>query len=565
MIDTKQLREQAQKEALDFLQNETEYRMAFLDAEQPHPLTKNLSYTYQKNTREGISMLFSVDVAMAERAAKMLATPAYEAFADAIRNTLQKGGRVIFSGCGSSGRLSMRLEQSWRNAILKLCSRYPAHKNALMEKIEQVGNIMTGGDYAIIRAAESFEDSTALGEAQADEWCMTEKDLLVGVTATGETTSILGTAIDALQSGASVWMLICSDPTPLPDKMERARRVYRHPNCRYLYLDCGPMAITGSTRMQSSSYEQFAAAVALEWALSDLLSTLGIHEKTLDYAALGNEFLKMTKNLGAPSCLSLLAELTEKEQAVYEKGGLVTLFSDGCLMDVLTDTTERAPTFMTPPFCSSEMKDQPRSWAFVKNPTCPTGEAWKKCFLRTPRCIEWSRERYEELGLNAQQIERIPRIDLFGLEKFEIGNEPAPDRMTDPCLAMWVDVEAPPSEFDTAAKDFDEKTILTPALAGISFYPTNMDLFEHLGLKMMLNVLSTGVMARMGRITGNWMTNVAMSNKKLIDRSARIVSDVCGISYESAMEEIHYSRALLEAEGKQGSPTQHAIARLTQK
>ena len=286
MIDTKQLREQAQKEALDFLQNETEYRMAFLDAEQPHPLTKNLSYTYQKNTREGISMLFSVDVAMAERAAKMLATPAYEAFADAIRNTLQKGGRVIFSGCGSSGRLSMRLEQSWRNAILKLCSRYPAHKNALMEKIEQVGNIMTGGDYAIIRAAESFEDSTALGEAQADEWCMTEKDLLVGVTATGETTSILGTAIDALQSGASVWMLICSDPTPLPDKMERARRVYRHPNCRYLYLDCGPMAITGSTRMQSSSYEQFAAAVALEWALSDLLSTLGIHEKTPDYAIL---------------------------------------------------------------------------------------------------------------------------------------------------------------------------------------------------------------------------------------------------------------------------------------
>ena len=562
MIDLQALKEKAGEEARAFLKNETEYRMAFLDAEQPHPLTKNLSYTYQKNTREGISMLFSVDVAMAERAAKMLATPAYAEFADAIRNTLKKGGRVVFSGCGSSGRLSMRLEQSWRNAILKLCSRYPAHKDTLMEKIEQVSNIMTGGDYAIIRAAESFEDSTALGEAQAAEWELCEKDLLVGVTATGETTSILGTAINALQNGASVWMLICSDPTPLPDKMERARRVYLHPNCRSLYLDCGPMAITGSTRMQSSSYEQFASAVALEWALNDLLSSLGIREEIPDYEALGKEFLEMTRSLGSPSCTSLLAELTEKEQDVYEKGGLVTLFSDGALMDVLTDTTERAPTFMTPPFCSSEMKDQPRSWAFVKNPTCPTNKAWEKCFLRTPRCIEWSRERYEELGLNAQQIERIPRIDLFGLEKFEIGNEPAPDRMTDPCLAMWVDVEAPPSEFDTAAEGFDEKTILTPALAGISFYPTNMDLFEHLGLKMMLNTLSTGVMARMGRITGNWMTNVAMANKKLIDRSARIVSDVCDISYERAMEEIHFSRALLEAEGRSGSPTQNAIQRL---
>ena len=565
MIDLQALKEKAGEEARAFLKNETEYRMAFLDAEQPHPLTKNLSYTYQKNTREGISMLFSVDVAMAERAAKMLATPEYAAFADAIRKTLKNGGRVIFSGCGSSGRLSMRLEQSWRNAILKLCDRYPAHKDTLMEKIEQVGNIMTGGDYAIIRAAESFEDSTALGEAQAAEWSFCEKDLLVGVTATGETTSILGSAIGALQSGASVFMLICSDPTPLPDKMERARKVYHHPACRYLYLDCGPMALTGSTRMQSSTYEQFAAAVALEWALSDLLSSLGVREETPDYATLGKEFWKLTQAVGSPSCLSLLAELTEREQAVYEKGGLVTLFSDGCLMDVLTDTTERAPTFMTPPFRSSEMKDQPESWAFVKNPTCSTHQAWQKCFLRAPRCIEWERKRYEEMGLNAKQIEKIPQIDSAALEKYRIGNEPMPSRLTDPCLAMWVDVEDAPEEFYTAASAFSEHLILTPAMAGVTFFPTNMDLFEHLGLKIMLNVLSTGVMARMGRITGNWMTNVAMSNKKLIDRSARIVSDVCNISYESAMEEIYYSRAILEAEGKRSSPTQHAIARLTQK
>jgi N-acetylmuramic acid 6-phosphate etherase len=217
---------------------------------------------------------------------------------------------------------------------------------------------------------------------------------------------------------------------------------------------------------------------------------------------------------------------------------------------------------MTPPFRSSDMTDQPQSWAFVKNPTCTTHEAWQKCFLRAPRCIEWERYRYEELGLTAQQIEKIPQIDGRALEKYEIGNEPMPSRMTDPCLAMWVDVKDAPEAYKKASAAFSRSLEMTPALAGIQFFQTNMDIFEHLALKLMLNTLSTGVMARMGRITGNWMTNVAMANKKLIDRSARIVSDVCDISYERAMEEIHFSRALLEAEGRSGSPTQNAIQRL---
>ncbi|MBQ8432741.1 MAG: hypothetical protein IJX28_07635 [Clostridia bacterium] len=561
-MNIQSLRERAKQEALDFLQNESDYRMGYIDAEQPHPLTRNLSDAYGEDVKKGVRTLFSVDAEMAKRAAETLKTPAYAAFADSIRNALKNGGRVIFSGCGSSGRLSMRLEQSWRSAIAKLCRRYPAHEAALQAHLEQVGNIMTGGDYAIIRAAESFEDSTRLGEAQAAEWNLCEKDLLVGVTATGETTSILGTAINALQNGATVWMLVCSDPAPMIKNMERMQRVYPHPNCHTLILPCGPMALTGSTRMQSSSFEQFAAAAALEGALNDLLASLGIKEPIPTYGELGDAFARMTASLLSPTCLSLLADLTVKEQAVYEQGGLATLFSDECLMDVLTDTTERAPTFMTPPFCSSEMKDQAESWAFVKNPTCNTKTAWQKCFLRTPRCIEWSRERYAELGLNAKQIEKIPSIDLAALEKFEIGYERMPERETNPSLAMWVDVNEPPAEYEDASKGFSQSLVMTPARAGIEILPTHMDIFEHLALKMMLNTLSTGVMARMGRIHGNWMTNLAMSNKKLIDRSARIVADVCGISYERAMEENYFSRAYLEETHQNSSPTRETIQRL---
>ena len=422
------LRAQAREAAEHFLEQDQEYRMGYIEAEKPHPLTRRLSQTYGESMEAGIKMLLSVDAEMAQRAAATLSTEAYARFADTVRATLREGGRVIFSGCGSSGRLSMRLEQSWRNAVEKLSRQYPQAACALAEKLESVGNIMTGGDYAVIRAVESFEDSTLLGKAQVSAWKLGAKDLLVGVTATGETTSILGTAVQALEDGAKVYMLICADPAPLVQKMGRAREVYNHPNCSVLSLPCGPMALTGSTRMQSSTFEQLAGAAALEGALHDILTRRGVVHTLPDYGWYGEQFADMVAQLQSEQAVSVLAEASHQEQRVYEAGGLVTVYADEYLLDVLTDTTERAPTFMTPPFCSADMVNAEQSWAFVKNPTCGTREAWERCFLRAPRCIEWPKERYEALGLTAQQIEKIPDISAKALCRFLIGAEPMPQR-----------------------------------------------------------------------------------------------------------------------------------------
>jgi N-acetylmuramic acid 6-phosphate (MurNAc-6-P) etherase len=92
-----------------------------------------------------------------------------------------------------------------------------------------------------------------------------------------------------------------------------------------------------------------------------------------------------------------------------------------------------------------------------------------------------------------------------------------------------------------------------------------MEIFEHLAVKLILNVLSTGVMARMGRIKGNYMIHLAMSNKKLVDRSARIVADVCNVPYETALEENFYSSLLCKAEGRNDSPAGKTIMRLSKK
>ena len=97
---------------------------------------------------------------------------------------------------------------------------------------------------------------------------------------------------------------------------------------------------------------------------------------------------------------------------------------------------------------------------------------------------------------------------------------------------------------------------------GIVLPQTSMDMYEHLCIKLILNSISTTVMARMGRITGNWMTCLAMANKKLVDRSARIVSDVCGVSYETALTENYYSKLLIEEDKNSRSPVQETIQRL---
>ncbi len=556
-VNEKKLRQIAKIKAEDFLKNDSQYRMGFIAAEQPNPITKNFSEICQKDTASGVKLLFAVDNDMAKRAETTLGGEEFKAFADAIRTTVKNGGRVIFSGCGSTGRICMRLESSWREAIKKLSD------NKYKEYSEQIGYIQTGGDYAVIRAVESFEDSAALGREQAAEWKLTERDLLVGITATSETTSILGTAAGALEQGARVYMLVCSDPLPLMEKMERVREVYSHENCSFLLLPCGPFAIAGSSRMQSSTFEQLCCAVALEGALYDIL---GQSDSFVGYKKCGEDFRKLTLSLLEERPIDIISKAVVNESEIYMQKGLITLFADDCLLDVLTDTTERAPTFMTPPFCSLDMPDSEPSWAFVKNPTCDTEEAWNKCFAREPRCMQWPIEKYISLGFSKERAERIPDISKKALLRFPIGNERDIKRESATVShALWVGEVAAPDSFKASTQGYKTSGELTIEQMGIELPKTHMDIFSHLCIKLTLNALSTAAMALMGRIKGNWMTNLAMSNKKLIDRSARIVADLCSVPYETALEENFYSAELCEEENLNLSPAQATIMRLEEK
>jgi N-acetylmuramic acid 6-phosphate etherase len=79
---------------------------------------------------------------------------------------------------------------------------------------------------------------------------------------------------------------------------------------------------------------------------------------------------------------------------------------------------------------------------------------------------------------------------------------------------------------------------------------------------MLLNILSTGVMAKMGKIYGNYMINLRTTNKKLIDRATRIISDLCKVDYVTANYELFLTKLMLEEENSGESQVKITIDRL---
>ena len=92
-----------------------------------------------------------------------------------------------------------------------------------------------------------------------------------------------------------------------------------------------------------------------------------------------------------------------------------------------------------------------------------------------------------------------------------------------------------------------------------------LEIWKHLAVKLAFNCLSTGTMAAMGRIAGNWMSWVSVSNKKLIDRGIRLLVELGGIPYEEGAERLFAAVDYVESRswgGNDPSPIQVALAQL---
>jgi N-acetylmuramic acid 6-phosphate etherase len=578
----------AHLEAEHFLENETQFHLGILPTEQANPKTRDLDRIFASNPTEGVEALLSVDEDIYPMAKEIFSSLEYDMLVKQGVEAIFNNKKIIFSGCGATGRLSILLESFWRCFFRDLKKSYPN----IYERVKQIENsvfsIMTGGDYALIRAVEYFEDYQEFGRQQVRELSVSKGDILIAITEGGETSSVLGTVAEAADRGAKVFLLFNNPADILRKHIERSKQAIEDPRVTVLDLYCGPMAIAGSTRMQATTSEQLIAGAALETILHryfhEYLSTeeMAILKiKEIDYA---EAYREMLEELLSASNTKLIADYIRLEKSIYQEGGLITYFGNSLMLDIFTDTTERSPTFMLPPFRKYDDTISPPSWAFVKNPLLPTSEAWINVLGRSPRCLEWGSTLFEQMKAPQALISNPPHLDSSQILKFQIGNEKDKTRTSkkpNAAISITSRLEMSGPEYDDYMASFNDNSQMyqmrcslvigsssesTPYLISCSPQRSVFNLMDRLAVKLVLNTVSTGTMVLMGRVLGNWMSWVDVTNKKLKDRGIRLISDICGISYKEACYALHESLEDLKSfeisAGEKPSPVQYTVKRL---
>jgi len=280
----------------------------------------------------------------------------------------------------------------------------------------------------------------------------------------------------------------------------------------------------------------------------------------------------------------ILGEYIKLEENIYLKKGLVTYFGNEFMLDIFTDTAERTPTFMLPPFKKYDDTVAPPSWAYVKNPLLPTDAAWRNLFGRTPRCLEWDSKLYSKMGGADKLISNPPLLDKTQILKFHIGNEEDNSRLSsnsniavnvvssrEVLSSDYIEYKA---AFDDVTKNYQDKTSLVigngTQTSGyiISCRPiiSVLNLIDHLAVKLVLNTISTGTMVMMGRVSGNWMNWFDVTNKKLVDRAIRLIIESCGLNYKDScyalFETIDDLNSINTSDTEKFSPVQYTIRKI---
>ena len=194
--------------------------------EQRNPNTMNIDTL---STLEMVKLINEEDHKVAE--AVSLVAGQIALAVDLIADRLSKGGRLIYCGAGTSGRLG----------ILDAVECPPTYST----DPEMVQCLMAGGYGAIFKAVEGAEDSKELGIQDMKNVSFRSGDVLVGIAASGRTPYVLGCMEYARELGAATIAVTCCPGSVLDT-----------------YADIGiapapgPEVVTGSTRMKSGTAQK---------------------------------------------------------------------------------------------------------------------------------------------------------------------------------------------------------------------------------------------------------------------------------------------------------------------
>ena len=201
---------------------------------------------------EGLDTKSAIDIARiinAEDAkvanAVKKALPEVARVIDLVARSLRDGGRLIYVGAGSSGRIAA-LDSSECPATF---STAPS----------QVQYIMCGGPKALASAADVNEDSPEMGHRDIAKRRPTRKDVIVGISASGRTPYVVGAVEYAKARGAKTAAIVCNRDSALAEVADIT-----------VTAEVGPEVISGSTRLKASSAQKMITNMITTGAMTRL-------------------------------------------------------------------------------------------------------------------------------------------------------------------------------------------------------------------------------------------------------------------------------------------------------
>lgn len=157
--------------------------------------------------------------------------PAIEKVVNVIVEKISKGGRLFYIGAGTSGRLG----------VLDASECPPTYG----VPFDMVVGIIAGGDQAIRKAVENAEDNMDQAWKDLSNFQISNKDVLVGIAASGTTPYVIGGLRKANENGLETACIVCNENSDVAAEAKYPIEVV-----------VGPEFVTGSTRMKSGTAQK---------------------------------------------------------------------------------------------------------------------------------------------------------------------------------------------------------------------------------------------------------------------------------------------------------------------
>lgn len=235
-----------------------------LGTEIPNPNSVDLD---KKSALEIAKIINAEDQKVAKAVAKEL--PAIAKAIDLVAHALENGGRLIYVGTGTSGRLG----------ALDSSECVPTFN--VSPKVVQY--LIAGGDYALGHATEVSEDSTEMGERDMKHKNPTKKDVVLGLAVSGRTPYTVGALAYARRKGATTIGITANPGTPLT-------KISSHS----IVIGVGPEVLAGSSRMKAGTMQKMVlnmittgAFTRMGYVYSNLMVNLHLKNRKLTERGIG--------------------------------------------------------------------------------------------------------------------------------------------------------------------------------------------------------------------------------------------------------------------------------------